>query len=124
MPSPPHLLLALTVLACAAKPATNAPPSPVVPLKARAEAAVPEGLRAQLRELTGVATGGRYALVPASLALVRDRSGRGRADLVVSLVDVRRGVVSWTTISSGIGDDPWNAIAGAARSLTAEEARS
>ena len=87
-------------------------------LQTRALANVPEPLRAQLRGLTGAATGGRYALVPAALRFVRDKSGRGRADLAVALVDVRGGAVSWGATGSGVADTPWEAVDRACQALT------
>ncbi len=73
---------------------------------------VPDPLRSQMRTLTGIAAE-RYALVPASLFFVRDSGmarGRGRAELMLVLVDVRTGRVGWRTVARGEGDDPWAAL--------------
>jgi len=81
-------------------------------LKTHALSTVPEPLRAQLRNLTAVATGGRYALIPAGLSFVHDAAaGRSFADLSVALVDVRIGAVSWSATLHGVGNTPWEAVA-------------
>ncbi len=36
--------------------------------------------------------------------------GRGRAELMLVLVDVRTGRVGWRTVARGEGDDPWAAL--------------
>ncbi|HET7601329.1 MAG TPA: hypothetical protein VFK09_13615 [Gemmatimonadales bacterium] len=72
---------------------------------------VPDPLRSSLRSLVAV-TGGRYAMVPASLAWVRDSSGL-RADLALALADARSGAVAWRTLASGHGATAPEALAAA-----------
>lgn len=78
---------------------------------------VPDPLRSQMRNLTGVA-GGRYALVPASLFFFRDPDGRGRAELTLVIADVRTGAIEWRTMAHAAGDDPWTALRDAFKTLT------
>ena len=79
-------------------------------------ATIPEPLRAQLRTLTAVAAGGRYALVPAGLNFVWDTERRrAYADFTITLADVRAGAVSWSNTMRGSGETPWDAVAIAAR---------
>src|SRR5437660_6079006 len=91
-----------------------------VQLQTHVMAMVPEPLRAQLRQLTGVASGGSYALVPANLVVVREPKGGGRARMVITLVNVRLGAVSWTATVTGVGRDPWEAVDGAVKHLLSE----
>lgn len=70
---------------------------------------VPDPLRSQMRNLTGVA-GDRYAAVPAALAYYAAGEGKARAELSLVLVDVRSGVVGWRTVARGEGDDPASAL--------------
>lgn len=78
---------------------------------------IPDPLRSQMRNLTGVA-GGRYALVPTVLVFEAAPDGRGRAQLDLVLADVRTGMIGWRTIASGEGDDPWSALRAAFKKLT------
>lgn len=78
---------------------------------------VPDPLRSQMRGLTGV-TGGRFALVPASLVFVSDSAGGGRAELTLVIADVRTGLVAWRTVANAVGPDPWAALRAAIKSLT------
>jgi hypothetical protein len=78
-------------------------------LRGSGVAMVPDPLRSQMRNLTGVA-GDRYAAVPAALVYFVGDSGRARAELSMVLVDVRNGLVGWRTIASGEGDDPASAL--------------
>ncbi|NIN10334.1 MAG: hypothetical protein GTN62_03310 [Gemmatimonadales bacterium] len=77
---------------------------------------IPDPLRSQMRNLTGVA-GDRYALVPASLTFYATQSGSGRAELSVIMADVRNGIVGWRTIAHGEGTDPWTALWSALRTM-------
>lgn len=78
---------------------------------------VPDPLRAQMRNLTGVA-GNRYALVPASLAyFAADTPGVARAELTMVVAEVRGGTVDWRTVAWGEGEDPWTALWEALTSL-------
>jgi hypothetical protein len=78
---------------------------------------LPDPLRSEMRNLTGVA-GGRYALVPASLLFYRTPEGRGRAELTLVMADVRTGVIEWRTTAHAVGDDPWTALRDAFKTLT------
>jgi len=87
-------------------------------LKLHAPSTIPEPLRAQLRQLAGVAAGGRYAFVPAELTFVRDSaSRRSYADFSIVLADVRLGAISWSDTMRGTGASPWEAVAGAVRTM-------
>jgi hypothetical protein len=75
---------------------------------------VPDPLRSQMRNLTGV-TGDRFALVPAALAFFEtDEEGVARVEWHIVLVDVRGGNVEWRTIAHGEGTEPraaaWDAL--------------
>jgi hypothetical protein len=78
---------------------------------------IPDPLRSQMRNLTGVA-GGRYALIPASLLFYRTPEGLGRAELTLVIADVRTGVIEWRTMAHAVGDDPWTALRDAFKTLT------
>lgn len=85
-------------------------------LKRYALTTIPEPVRAQLRQLTGVAAGGRYALVPAELVLGRDPANkRAVADFTVILADVRAGAIGWSNTLRGTGLTPWEAVSVAVR---------
>lgn len=77
---------------------------------------VPDPLRSDLRLLTGAA-GDRLALIPASLIFRSDSSGSGRAELSLVIVDVRTGQITWRSVARGVGDGPWDALAGALESV-------
>lgn len=70
---------------------------------------VPDPLRTNLRSLTAF-TGGRFAIVPAALAFVRDTSGVLRADLSIALADSRTGAVAWHALTWGMGASPDEAL--------------
>jgi hypothetical protein len=70
---------------------------------------VPDPLRSQMRNLTGVA-GDRWALAPASLVFTRTPEQLGRAELSIVLIDVRNGLVRWRTVATGEGSEPWAAL--------------
>jgi hypothetical protein len=78
---------------------------------------IPDPLRSQMRQLNAVA-GGRYAFVPAALVYVRTPEGRARAELTVVLADVRSGQIGWWTMANAEGDDPWQALIAAFKTLT------
>lgn len=86
-------------------------------LRAPRLSTIPDPLRSQMRELTGVA-GERYALVPTALVFVPDSNGRGAAELELVLADVRTGLVGWRTLARGTGADPWSALRAAFKTLT------
>lgn len=69
---------------------------------------VPDPLRSQMRNLAAV-VGGQYALIPASLVFYAEPDGRGRAELTLTIVEVRMAEASWRTVARGVGDDPWSA---------------
>lgn len=73
---------------------------------------VPDPLRTNLRSLTSF-TGGRFAIVPAALAFVRDSSGSLRADLSIALADTRTGAVAWHALTWGMGSSPDEALSAA-----------
>jgi hypothetical protein len=78
---------------------------------------IPDPLRSQMRNLTGV-TGNRFALVPASLAyFATDSAGVARAELTMVVAEVRGGTVDWRTVARGEGEDPWTALWDALTSL-------
>ena len=86
-------------------------------LRAEGLTDIPDPLRSQMRNLTGV-TGNRYALVPASLAFFSaDSAGVGRAELTMVVAEVRSGKVEWRTVARGEGEDPWAALWDALTSL-------
>jgi hypothetical protein len=70
---------------------------------------VPDPLRTNLRSLTSF-TGGRFAIVPAALAFVRDSGGSLRADLSIALADTRTGAVAWHALTWGMGGSPDEAL--------------
>jgi len=71
---------------------------------------VPDPLRSQLRNLTGVA-GDRYAVIPSALGFfATEEEGIARAELHMVVVDVRKGFVEWRTKATGEGDDPGDAL--------------
>jgi hypothetical protein len=70
---------------------------------------VPDPLRTNLRNLTSF-TGGRFAIVPAALAFVRDSSGSLRADLSIALADTRTAAVAWHAVTWGVGNSPDEAL--------------
>lgn len=82
---------------------------------------IPDPLRSQMRALNGVAAD-RYALVPSALvfrtASDTASDGRGKAELMLVLVDVRTGFVGWRTVAWGEGADPWEALRVAFKTLT------
>jgi hypothetical protein len=73
---------------------------------------VPDPLRTSLRQLTAF-TGGRYAMVPASLIWTRDSTGGLQAHLALALADTRTGLVAWRTETSGTGATPAEALTAA-----------
>jgi hypothetical protein len=78
---------------------------------------IPDPLRSQLRNLTGV-VGDRYAVIPSALGFfATEEEGIARAELYVVVVDVRKGFVEWRTKATGEGDDPWDALWEALREL-------
>jgi hypothetical protein len=79
---------------------------------------IPDPLRSQMRNLTAVAGGGRYAFVPASLVYVRTPEGKARAELTVVLADVRTGLIGWRAVANAEGADPWSALVAAFKTLT------
>lgn len=78
---------------------------------------IPDPLRSQMRTLNGVAAD-RFALVPAALLFTRAPSGRGQAELTLVMADVRTGLLPWRTVARGEGDDPWEALRVAFKTLT------
>jgi hypothetical protein len=79
---------------------------------------IPEPLRAQLRQLTGIAAGGRYALIPAQLVFGRDGADQpAHADFTIVLADVRAGEIRWSQTLRGTGSSPWEAVAAAVRTM-------
>lgn len=78
---------------------------------------IPDPLRSQMRDLTGVA-GERYALVPTVLVFDLAPDGRGRAQLGLAMADVRTGMIGWRTLATGEGNDPWSALRTAFKKLT------
>lgn len=78
---------------------------------------IPDPLRSQMRSLNGVAAD-RYALVPAALVFTRTPGGRGQAELTLVMADVRSGLLPWRTVARGEGDDPWEALRVAFKTLT------
>ncbi len=77
---------------------------------------VPDPLISELRNLTAM-VGDRYVAVPASLVFVHVAEGRGRAELTLVIVDVRRNRVAFRTVASAEGDDPWTALWNALKTL-------
>jgi hypothetical protein len=73
---------------------------------------IPDPLRSSLRNLCAL-TGGRFAMVPASLVWTRDTTGAFRAALALALADTRSGFVAWRTETAGTGHTPAEALAAA-----------
>ncbi len=88
-------------------------------LRTGEERRIPDPLRSQLRNLTGMA-GDRYAFVPAGLVFVPGDTLAGRAELTVAIADVRMGLVQWRTVARAEGDDPWVALQRAMAQLVPE----
>lgn len=86
-------------------------------LRSPGVAQIPDPLRSQMRSLNGVAAD-RYALIPAALVFTRTPEGRGQAELMVVMGDVRTGLLPWRTVARGQGDDPWEALRAAFKTLT------
>lgn len=78
---------------------------------------IPDPLRSQMRSLNGVAAD-RFALVPTALIFTRTPDGRGQAELMLVMADVRTGALPWRTVARGVGDDPWEALRVAFKTLT------
>lgn len=78
---------------------------------------IPDPLRSQMRSLNGVAAD-RYALIPAALVFTRTPEGRGQAELMLVMGDVRTGLLPWRTVARGEGADPWEALRVAFKTLT------
>jgi hypothetical protein len=80
---------------------------------------VPDPLRSYLRQLLGLAGGGRYALIPASLTIVP--AGINGDSLSVSLAavlaDGRFGKVVWRTLAVGQGENAEEAFQSALATL-------
>jgi hypothetical protein len=72
---------------------------------------VPDPLRQHLRSLMAVASG-RYALVPAAVALLPD-AGLVRVEVTMVLADTRLGKVVWRTVTWGLGATPAQAFTAA-----------
>lgn len=71
---------------------------------------VPDPLRTNLRSIMAL-VGGRYALVPAALAFLREpNDGPVRAELSLALVDTRTGKVTWRSLTWGTGATPERAL--------------
>jgi hypothetical protein len=69
---------------------------------------IPDPLRSQLRNLTGIVAD-RYALVPAALTFT-PAPGGGEAQLTLVLIDVRFGILAWRSVAVGEADRPWDAL--------------
>ncbi|MDH4044306.1 MAG: hypothetical protein OEY20_08210 [Gemmatimonadota bacterium] len=78
---------------------------------------IPDPLRSQMRSLNGVAAD-RFSLVPTALIFTRTPDGRGQAELTLVMADVRTGLLPWRTVARGVGDDPWEALRVAFKTLT------
>ncbi len=93
-------------------------------LRAQGLDRVPDPLISELRNLTAVA-GNRWAAVPASLVFLEVRADGagdeaervGRAELTIVMVDVRRNQVPFRSVASGEGEDPWEALWNALKTL-------
>ena len=87
-------------------------------LRAEGFEQVPDPLRSQLRNLTGVVAD-RYAMIPAVVAFVPGAAaGKGSAEVTLVMVDVRFGTIAWRSVAAGEGDDPWDAMWNALKTLT------
>ena len=78
---------------------------------------IPDPLRSQMRALNGVAAD-RYAFIPTALIFTRTPDGRGQAELMLVMGDVRTGLLQWRTVARGTGTDPWEALRVAFKALT------
>jgi len=107
--------------AVARSPGTFAPPDQMGTALLRGEGlkVIPDPLRSQMRSLNAVVAD-RFAFVPAALLFRRNPEGKGEADLVVVLADVRTGLIGWRTVAHGTGEDPWLALRAAFKTLTPE----
>lgn len=70
---------------------------------------VPDPLRSSLRTLVAL-TGGRMAMVPASVGFGPEPNGQIRADLTLVLADSRSGKVLWRSLAYGRGASPDQAL--------------
>lgn len=70
---------------------------------------IPDPLRSQLRNLTGIVAD-RYALIPAALTFTPAPGGGGEARLTLVLIDVRFGILAWRSVAVGRADGPWDAL--------------
>lgn len=86
-------------------------------LRAEGIEKIPDPLRSQMRNLTGVVAD-RFALVPAVVAFLPTAEGRGSAEVTLVMVDVRFGTISWRSVARGEGDAPWDAMWEALKTLT------
>lgn len=87
-------------------------------LRAEGFEQVPDPLRSQMRNLTGVVAD-RYAMIPAVVSFVPGTTaGQGSAEVTLVLVDVRFGTITWRTVAAGEGDGPWDAMWNALKTLT------
>lgn len=87
-------------------------------LRAEGLEQVPDPLRSQMRNLTGVVAD-RYAMIPAVVAFVPGTTpGQGSAEVTLVMVDVRFGTISWRSVAAGEGDGPWDAMWNALKTLT------
>jgi hypothetical protein len=77
---------------------------------------VPDPLRSEIRSLVAL-VGGRYALIPASLGVLRGSAGQLRAELSMVLADARTGTVLWRSRPSGEGTTPDQALNAALASV-------
>jgi hypothetical protein len=73
---------------------------------------VPDPLRNNLRSMMAL-VGGRFVLVPAALAFLREPNDAVRAELSLALVDTRTGRVVWRSLAWGTGTTPERALVAA-----------
>ena len=79
---------------------------------------VPDPLRGELRKLIAIASGGRYAVVPAALIFRVAPNGDVRAALSIVVIDGRRGTISFRAVAMADGPDPLTAFDRAMKNLT------
>jgi hypothetical protein len=70
---------------------------------------IPDPLRSNLRTLAAL-VGGRWVLIPASVAVLSEKTGQVRAEVTLVLADTRTGKVVWRTVSWGIAATPTRAL--------------
>jgi hypothetical protein len=78
---------------------------------------IPDPLRSNLRSLIALTPNGRIVMIPAALGFTLDSVRTVKADLSLTLADVRSGKVLWRTQAIGSGPTPRVALDAALASV-------